>query len=352
MPLKLEDPRPGKSPFYRVRGTHRGVFVDISTKARGREEARKVLERERDRIDRDFFSGKPQPHPIAEKQFFDAWADYHAAGGSDENADRLLEAIGHFRLSDLTQEAIDAAARQLFPDATAATRNRWFYTPVSAVLKHAGIDRTIRRPKGWRGKPKTEWLSQDQATRLLEAAGADDPEFRLMLLTMLYTGMRLSEALGATLDRTNIAEGWIFLPQTKNARPRMVHLPPVVVAALACHPRGLERPGNEKLFRFVKCGRLYTRWRRVVKAAGPDCEAATFHTLRHTWATWMRRYGGLDTAGLVGTGAWIDRTSAARYEHVVATEEARRADLLPDVTGANSAGRIRGKSVEKRRRKA
>jgi hypothetical protein len=43
----------------------------------------------------------------------------------------------------------------------------------------------------------------------------------------------------------------------------------------------------------------------------------------------MRRYAGLDTKGLVATGAWKDRKSADRYEHVVVSEEARRAELLP-----------------------
>jgi hypothetical protein len=43
----------------------------------------------------------------------------------------------------------------------------------------------------------------------------------------------------------------------------------------------------------------------------------------------MRRYGGLDTSGLTETGRWRDRSSAARYEHLDVTEEARKADLLP-----------------------
>jgi len=43
----------------------------------------------------------------------------------------------------------------------------------------------------------------------------------------------------------------------------------------------------------------------------------------------MRRYGGLDTSGLLETGAWRDRSTAARYEHLDATEEAQKADLLP-----------------------
>ena len=34
-----------------------------------------------------------------------------------------------------------------------------------------------------------------------------------------------------------------------------------------------------------------------------------FHTFRHTWATWMRRYGGADVQGLVATGGTLDRQS-------------------------------------------
>ncbi|MBV9199291.1 MAG: hypothetical protein JOY83_06045 [Alphaproteobacteria bacterium] len=45
----------------------------------------------------------------------------------------------------------------------------------------------------------------------------------------------------------------------------------------------------------------------------------------------MRRYGGLDTSGLVGTGAWKDAAGARVYEHVVQSEEGRKADLLPVV---------------------
>jgi hypothetical protein len=45
----------------------------------------------------------------------------------------------------------DRAAAVLYPNSTPQTRNRRFYTPVSAVLKRAGVTRQIKRPKGWRG---------------------------------------------------------------------------------------------------------------------------------------------------------------------------------------------------------
>jgi integrase len=112
----------------------------------------------------------------------------------------------------------------------------------------------------------------------------------------------------------------------------------VLVAALADHPRGLDRQG--KLFRFSKDPGLYTKLRRAYEVPGVEVpRGLAFHAFRHTWGAWMRRYGGLDTTGLVETGAWRSRQAAAIYEHAVQSEEARRADMLPDVWKA------RGKTV-------
>lgn len=94
------------------------------------------------------------------------------------------------------------------------------------------------------------------------------------------------------------------------------------------HPRGMDRPGAP-VFRFTKCGRLYALLKAVKKAADPDISFLTFDTFCYTWATWMRRYGGLDKSGLVSTGRWRDEASIARYTHIVVSEESRKAMLLP-----------------------
>jgi hypothetical protein len=54
-----------------------------------------------------------------------------------------------------------------------------------------------------------------------------------------------------------------------------------------------------------------------------------FHLFCHTYGTWMTRYGNLDTYGLVRTKRWKDPSSADRYNHAIASPEARRADLMP-----------------------
>lgn len=322
MPLKLIPPRQGKSPYFYVRGTHRGVSMDRSTKETVEASARKWLRRWKDDIDRGEISRPGDP------TFLDAAVSYMASTGQERFLQPVIERLGSERLDAIDQAMIDSTAIALYPMASAPTRNRQVYTPVSSVLKHAGVKFELRRPKGWRGSKRTDWCQPEQAFRIFDAARGIDPEFEAFLIFLCYTGARLSDALDLRCDRLIIGEGFAYFEQTKNDDPRGVHLPPVVVAALANHPRGLAR-GRLKVFRFRKCGRLYTLMDKVKAAAGADVAFVTFHTFCHTWATWMRRYAGLDTRGLVGTGRWRDEQSAARYEHVVVSEEARKADLLP-----------------------
>jgi integrase len=323
MPLKLIAPRIGKTPFYSVRGTYLGIYVDRSTKTANRATAARFLSKWREEIECGELARPGEP------TFLDAAVAYMGETGNQRFMPPLLERLGKLTLRQVTQQEIDKAALALYPRASAATRNRQVHTVVSAVLKHAGIDGKLRRPKGWRGEKKTDWLWPEQAFAIFEKADKIDAEFGIFLRFLTYTGARLSEAtVRFKTDRLSVSEGFAYFEKTKNEDPRGVHLPPVLIAALANHPRGLERPG-QTVFRFRKNGRLYALLNALRKAVGPSVKITGFHIFRHTWGTWMRRYGGLDTTGLVATQAWRDAASARRYEHAVASEEARKADLLP-----------------------
>jgi len=152
----------------------------------------------------------------------------------------LIAHFGEKPLVEIDQGAIDAAAIELFPNHTNATRNREVYSPLSAILKHAGIDFKLRRPKGSRGRELIGWLWPEEADRLLTAALKIDVEFGLLCMFLLYTGLRLSEGtLRFTCDRLRLTEGYAFIPETKNGEPRPIHLPPHVIAALGKSPTRL-----------------------------------------------------------------------------------------------------------------
>lgn len=322
MPLKLHPPRAGKSPNYTVRGTYYGIGVDRTSGTPDKAKARKFLER----IKADIESGAYTPAGAV--TFAGAALSYIRAGHSKRFLGPLSEHFGLTPLASIKQAQIDEAAVLLYPDGSPATRNRQVYTPVSAILKHGGEKFEVRRPKGAQGQTRNDWLRKERAEPLLNAAFEVDEEFGIFLSLLLYTGLRLSEAIWLRCEHIDLAESFAYYPDpTKNNEPRPLHLPPQLVADLANHPRGLDR-GEETVCRFRKNGHLYNLMKATCAKAGVK---ATFHTMRHTWATWMRRYGGLDTKGLVGTGAWKDEKSAARYQHIVVSEEAKRADLLPVV---------------------
>jgi integrase len=322
MPLKLHPPQPPKNPSWRIRGAYLGISVDRSSGTRDRKFAAKLLAKLKDDIERGAHAKRGAP------TFASAALAYMENGGERRFLAPLLTHFGETPLDAIDQQAINAAAVALYPARGAATRNRQVYSPVSAVLKAAGLNRALRRPKGARGAMRLHWLRKDEAFELLAAASAENPRFGALLTFLLYTGCRLNEALSLAPVDLHLEESFAYARKTKNGEPRPIHLPPVVVFALA----NLDL--SERVFGWHKSGRLYTWLGAAEKASGVTIPAGiAFHIFRHTYGAWMRRYQNMDTSGLVATGAWKSRQAAALYEHADVSEEARKADFLPTARG-------------------
>ncbi len=323
---KLVPPRAGKTPYWYVRGKYCGIALDRSTGTGERRAAATILTTWKREAERGEFA-KPAEEP-APGLFLSAAKAYMLAGGERKFVEPIADKWATRTLASIDQVAIDTLADELYPAAPASTRNRQVYTPVSAILKHVGIERKIKRPKGWRGNKRTFWLKPEPTFALLAAATEIDAEFGIFCTLLNYTGLRLGEGLGLLVENVDLSRGYSYVPTTKTDEPRAVHLPPVCMCALANHPRGLDRKG--RLFRFHNGGRLRDMLDEACKRSSitlPDRTA--FHVFRHNYGTWMRLYGGLDGLGLIRTGVWADMDSVERYSHSETGAEARRADELP-----------------------
>lgn len=336
MPIKLIPPRKevGQANFY-GRGTYLGVFVNKSTGAARKQIAARVIKKWEQDIERGVFDAAKG------ETFMSAAVRYMEKGGERRFVARLIAHFGPDKLlrpplapgetiESHWQREVDNAAVVLMPTQAAATRNREIYTPSSAILKIGNVKFTLTRPIGSRGQELTGWLWPEQVEALLTECFKIDHEFGILCLGYYYTGLRLSEwARHFTCNRLRLTESYAFIPRTKNGEPRPIFLPEPLVVALANHPRGLER-GEEPVFRFHKCGRLYTWLKLAAKRAGVTLpRRQAFHIFRHTYGTQMSRVAGLSTKGLVATGAWKSEQAAARYQHMVVSEEAQKASLLP-----------------------
>ena len=321
MPYKLVEPKAGRSPFYRVRGVEFGVPLNRGTKTGDRREAQSFHIAWREEARRLAISGPVRASPT----FASAALAYMQADGERRFLAPLLEHFGETPLDMIGQAEIDGAAVALYPRAGAATRNRQVYSPLSAVLRHAGVAMPLRRPKGSQGKPRTDFLSQEEAFALLDAASAVHERFGALLTFLLYTGVRLSEALRVEWADVDFERAVALVRETKNGSSITVHLSPAAVTALA---NLADRTG--RVFRLTKSGRLYLLLAEAERRAGVALPPrAAFHILRHTHGAWRRLYTGADTSALVQTGLWKSRNAASIYEHVDATAESRKADLLP-----------------------
>src|SRR6185312_3676116 len=312
MPLKVIPPRVGKTPNWSIRGTYLGVAVDRSTGTHRKNVADQQLKKLESAIERGEYPEKPK---VANAPtFLSAAVAFMKAGRSRRYIAKLIEYFGETELEAIDQAAIDAAAAAILPAGAPAFRNRAVYTPVGAILHHAGVNIVVKRPKGYKGKARTLFLLPPDAFAIIKAANAIDPEMGRLLTFLLYTGCRIGEALALKWEQVALDERLAYIETSKNDDPRTVKLRQELCDLLAPHRRD-----SGKVFRFHQGGyRNFLFLNAKVMACGlpavkRPCRGqrmeipphrlhwVTFHTFCHTWATWMRRFGGADVQGLVAT---------------------------------------------------
>jgi hypothetical protein len=122
--------------------------------------------------------------------------------------------FGDKPLRQIGQAEIDTAAVALYPNCSPATRNGQVYTPISALLKRAGIVMALRRPKGADGNKITNWLWPEEAERLFPEATKLDTEFGAAAHHAVLH--RATPIRGVRLVGKRLDEGFAYLPKSKN----------------------------------------------------------------------------------------------------------------------------------------
>jgi integrase len=348
VPLKIIAARNAKTKNLYIRGSYLGVTVDASCRTDRRSVAHAMLKRLEGAIERGEYPPKEAAVSSEQPTFLSAAVAYMESGHRRKYVAKLIKHFGDTPLSEIDQAAVDAAAVAIHPHAGPGTRNACVYTPMSAILHHAGIEIKLRRPRGAKGRVVTDWLTQDDAFGIIEAAERFDGEYALLLKFLLYTGVRLGAALNLQREDVQSDQRMAWIRHQKGQPASNVLLREDLRDALVEHLRDHNR---QRVFRFHQGGHLrHLLLRAKLGYLGIYCPArrtgewrpsayrlswVNHHTFRHTWATWMRQ-AGVDVLGLVATGNWRDPKTAARYAHAVPRDEWGKVDRLP------SLGKTRG----------
>jgi site-specific recombinase XerD len=178
-----------------------------------------------------------------------------------------------------------------------AALSSFYRYALSAELIAGNPVELVTRPKVDADYSGTQGLSKDQAKALLETAQADGPRSHALVALLLFTGIRLGEALNAgTADYGHDAGHRTLRIRRKGGKDGRVAAPAPVVEALNAY---LGTTGRELVAGTAGAGLpIFTtatgkRWnpseafrtvQRLAKEAGIE-GTITPHSLRHTFAT-------------------------------------------------------------------
>jgi len=263
-----------------------------------------------------------------------AWERYrvdHIAGRPSEPKDlsRYLNhigpAIGRICLHELSQEDIDKLSR------TVAAKGLHPQTVKHVMAQVRRIMRKCQEWKLWRGpapmfnmpdvqNSRFRYLTVPEAMALLDQVGGRSQNLRDLCELSLYTGMRRGELFRLKGYHLDIHSGTIQIIGGRKGKPRVAYMTDRVKEILL-----RRRPlPNEYVFPSAngeQAKEVSDTFTRAVNALGLNdgvvdpLGRVVFHTLRHTFASWLVQAGEpLYTVGVL-LGHTND-TMTRRYSHL------------------------------------
>ncbi|HJW87829.1 MAG TPA: tyrosine-type recombinase/integrase [Candidatus Brocadiaceae bacterium] len=168
----------------------------------------------------------------------------------------------------------------------------------------------VRRLKVTQFKDRV--LSGDEISAILDMPEGKD---RLMILTALFTGMRLNEVLNLTWDDIDFGKGIIHVFQSKTSKALDIPLSACLRTALEAfrtHPAGLRVFEDRGITHRVVVG-YSTYFSGLFKDMG--IAGFTFHNLRHTFASIMQSELGIGAVTVMGMTGHSSLGMLQKYSH-------------------------------------
>jgi len=182
-------------------------------------------------------------------------------------------------------------------------------------------------------------LSQEEAQRIV--AAADTPWNRCLVILLLTTGMRRSEAVGIALDDIDVENGQLLV-HGKGSKERTAPLTEEAIEAVRHYLRHRRETNCQRLFvsqtgQAIQ-GRVVNQMLdRVLQKAELVGRGITPHTLRHTFATHLIR-NGTDIRTVQELLGHSDIQTTARYLHSDTRTKQAAVGKLSGLLGADPVG--------------
>lgn len=244
---------------------------------------------------------------------------YRSADKPTRFLDKVEDYWKDTAVKDISAGSVKQAAIVLYPNASAATRNRQVIVPTQSIINHAAelklcnrirvtrfqVAKTIKEPATW------AWVDAFM--------GAANPHLGALACFMLLTGARITEALNVKWSDLDLTRSTAIIRATKIGEEREAHLPPALIVAIA----NIEGERTGTVFKYSSRSTAKIQWNAAIKRAG--IKRLSFHACRHGFATALL-HKNVDVITIAKLGGWKSPA------HVFETYGHARGDTtLPDL---------------------
>lgn len=280
-----------------------GKRTCISTKTKFKSEATKFLsEFEKELKQRSL----KRNIPITLKDFKERFLDYSASIHSDKHTKSIRttfnefgKVIGNPSLLDLNKNILQSYFEQRLKRVSAyavkrdiANFSSAFNWAISKNYINENPCKGIKKPKLPERLP--HFFTEEQFEQLIDVV--DDAELRDLFRFALLTGLRQGDLIALQWSQINFKDDSVILDNRNSlTKSRKVHSIPLNISALQIlTERQLRKRDNYLVFTYkgneIKQDFISKKFRKYVKKAKLDSKL-TFHSLRHTFASWLIQKG-------------------------------------------------------------
>jgi integrase len=286
--LKLIEPGKRKgNKYYIILGMEAGRQYEISTRTADKKLAKVRLEDLRAKID-----GAPRAGSrITFSQAADLYIEYRSPALQDRRLiEKLRGAMGRMPVPDIRQADLVQVANRLYPQLTAASRNRNVMRPAGSVLHYAarnGYCAWLRIEHFKEPRPVTRAAAPEVGAQLFQAT---DGAKRLLVTWLFCQGTRISDTLRVRWEHIDLDRRVVALRTRKTDKDRVFPLHDDVLSLL----RGISEDARAgRLFPWPHKNNVYRWLTPLVRNLGLEF---TPHMARHSLGASLNASGaGLRT---------------------------------------------------------
>lgn len=256
----------------------------------------------------------------------------------------LLPYFGRIPLTQITPQMLDSYKQKRIKEGASPNTVNHDLTNLSHMLKLAirwgyidkNVASSVERMKVTKNPPR--FLSQEEIKMLTEAA--KDTYIYPLIVAALHTGMRKGELFNLKWVDIDFEQRIVTIQSksdwhTKNYKPRVIQLTPVLYEVLREHRKQRSEKGVSSEYVFTYRGKrlrsnIKRSWSRVLEKA--SLEDVTLHTLRHTFASQLVMAGVSlrEVQELMGHQSY---ETTLQYAHVAEDHSKKKVLQLPYARG-------------------